>query len=77
MIDNNLVENAIRPTRLSAKNYLFFGSAEANSLDIHPTRTEEAVATPFRHKPCGPSPVACRITKSTNSLHWKNPFHML
>ena len=28
-IDNNLVENAIRPTRLGAKNYLFFGSAEA------------------------------------------------
>ena len=28
-IDNNLVENAIRPTKLGAKNYLFFGSAEA------------------------------------------------
>jgi hypothetical protein len=28
-IDNNLVENAIRPTKLGSKNYLFFGSAEA------------------------------------------------
>lgn len=28
-IDNNLVENAIRPTKLGAKNYLFFGGAEA------------------------------------------------
>ena len=28
-IDNNLVENAVRPTKLGAKNYLFFGSAQA------------------------------------------------
>jgi transposase len=28
-IDNNLVENAIRPTKLGAKNWLFFGSAGA------------------------------------------------
>ena len=28
-IDNNLVENAIRPTKLGLKNYLFFGSAKA------------------------------------------------
>jgi len=28
-IDNNLVENAIRPTKLGAKNYMFFGGAEA------------------------------------------------
>jgi transposase len=28
-IDNNLVENAIRPTKLGMKNWLFFGSAEA------------------------------------------------
>jgi len=28
-IDNNLVENTIRPTKLGAKNYLFFGSDEA------------------------------------------------
>lgn len=28
-IDNNLVENAVRPTKLGMKNYLFFGSAEA------------------------------------------------
>jgi transposase len=28
-IDNNLVENTIRPTKLGAKNYMFFGSAEA------------------------------------------------
>lgn len=36
-IDNNLVENAIRPTKLGAKNYLFFGSAEAgvNSATIY------------------------------------------
>ena len=28
-IDNNLVENTIRPTKLGVKNYMFFGSAEA------------------------------------------------
>jgi len=28
-IDSNLVENAIRPTKLGMKNYLFFGSADA------------------------------------------------
>ena len=32
-IDNNLVENAIRPTKLGAKNYMFFGSAEAGELN--------------------------------------------
>jgi hypothetical protein len=28
-IDNNLVENAIRPTKLGAKNWLFLGNAES------------------------------------------------
>jgi hypothetical protein len=28
-IDNNMVENAIRPAKLGVKNYMFFGSAEA------------------------------------------------
>lgn len=28
-IDNNLVENAIRPTAVGKKNWLFFGSAQA------------------------------------------------
>jgi hypothetical protein len=28
-IDNNLVENAIRPTKLGAKNWLFFGSEDS------------------------------------------------
>src|SRR5580765_4192791 len=28
-IDNNLVENAIRPTALGKKNWLFFGEADA------------------------------------------------
>jgi len=28
-IDNNLIENAIRPAKLGLKNYLFFGSAKA------------------------------------------------
>lgn len=32
-IDNNGVENAIRPTKLGAKNYLFFGSAEAGKYN--------------------------------------------
>ena len=30
-IDNNLVENAIRPAKLGAKNWLFFGSDEAGT----------------------------------------------
>lgn len=36
-IDNNLVENAIRPTALGKKNWLFFGSEEAGerSADIY------------------------------------------
>ena len=36
-IDNNLVENAIRPTAVGKKNWLFFGSAEAgqNSAIIY------------------------------------------
>ena len=31
-IDNNLVENAVRPTKLGMKNWLFFGSKEAGHL---------------------------------------------
>ena len=31
-IDNNLVENAIRPTALGKKNWLFFGDADAGRL---------------------------------------------
>jgi len=31
-IDNNLVENAVRPTKLGAKNHLFFGSARGGEL---------------------------------------------
>ena len=30
-IDNNLIENSIRPTKLGLKNYLFIGSADAGS----------------------------------------------
>jgi transposase len=30
-IDNNLVENAIRPTALGKKNWLFFGDAQAGN----------------------------------------------
>jgi transposase len=31
-IDNNLVENAIRPTALGKKNWLFIGDADAGEL---------------------------------------------
>lgn len=31
-IDNNLVENAVRPTKLGAKNHLFFGSKRGGEL---------------------------------------------
>lgn len=31
-IDNNLAENAVRPTKLGMKNWLFFGSAEAGHM---------------------------------------------
>ncbi|MEN8256068.1 MAG: transposase [Verrucomicrobiota bacterium] len=36
-IDNNLVENAIRPTAIGKKNFLFFGSPDAGqtSTVIH------------------------------------------
>ena len=40
-IDNNLVENAIRPTAIGKKNWLFFGSADAgHSSAIHYTLLE-------------------------------------
>lgn len=66
-IDNNLVENAIRPTKLGMKNYLFFGSAEAgvhNALlytliencklqDLDPERYLEEV---IRKLPAEPTP---------------------
>ncbi|MEE9368116.1 MAG: transposase [Pontiella sp.] len=40
-IDNNLVENAIRPTAIGKKNWLFFGSAEAGRTSaIHYTLLE-------------------------------------
>jgi len=32
-IDNNLCENAVRPTKLGEKNHLFFGSAEAGTAN--------------------------------------------
>ncbi len=61
-IDNNLVENAIRPTALGKKNWLFFGSAEAgqtsaiiysllgscNALGIH---TEHYLRETFEQLP--------------------------
>ena len=31
-IDNNLVENAVRPTKIGAKNHLFFGSKRGGEL---------------------------------------------
>ena len=40
-IDNNLVENAIRPTAIGKKNWLFFGSADAgHTSTIHYTLLE-------------------------------------
>jgi transposase len=40
-IDNNLVENAIRPTAIGKKNWLFFGSADAGQTSaIHYTLLE-------------------------------------
>jgi len=40
-IDNNLVENAIRPTAIGKKNWLFFGSADAGKTSaIHYTLLE-------------------------------------
>ena len=35
-IDNNLVENAIRPTALGKKNWLFIGEAAAASTPARP-----------------------------------------
>ena len=32
-IDNNLIENGIRPTKLGAKNWLFMGSADAGQIN--------------------------------------------
>jgi len=33
-IDNNLVENAIRPTAIGKKNFLFFGSPESGQTSV-------------------------------------------
>ena len=38
-IDNNLVENAIRPTALGKKNWLFFGDAMASIFFISEVST--------------------------------------
>ena len=35
-IDNNQVENAIRPTALGKKNWLFIGDAQAGERSAHP-----------------------------------------
>ncbi len=35
-IDQNLVENAIRPTALGKKNWLFIGEAEGGGTQRHP-----------------------------------------
>ena len=35
-LDNNLVENAIRPTAVGKKNWLFLGDAEARPTQRHP-----------------------------------------
>ena len=44
-IDTNLVENAIRPTALGRKNWLFFGDAECRRTQHDPsTRSSKAVA---------------------------------
>ena len=43
-IDNNLVENAIRPTALGKKNWLFFGDAEAGTAALYSTPSSNAAA---------------------------------
>lgn len=66
-IDNNLVENAIRPTKLGAKNYLFFGSAEAGkhnavlytlieNCKAHDLDPELYLAEVIRRLPADPTP---------------------
>ena len=41
-IDNNLVENAIRPTALGKKNWLFFGDADAGERSRSSTQSSKA-----------------------------------
>ena len=66
-IDNNLVENAIRPAKLGLKNYLFIGSAEAGSTSAliytlianckaHGLDPEVYLAEVIKRLPANPTP---------------------
>jgi hypothetical protein len=59
-IDNNLVENAIRPTKLGAKNYLFFGSAEAG---VHNALLYTLIANSKAHG-LDPAQLSCRSNQA-------------
>ena len=48
-IDNNLVENCIRPTALGKKNWLFFGDADAGQRQRHPLHHDRELPLP-RHR---------------------------
>jgi transposase len=82
-IDNNLVENAIRPTALGKKNWLFFGSAEAGQRSavmytlIENCRLHEV--EPYTYL----KDVLERLPRCTNQdvdqltpLHWKQARHV-
>jgi len=46
-IDNNLVENAIRPTAIGKKSFLFFGSPNPSFSNAHLKRPENNYFRPF------------------------------
>jgi transposase len=48
-IDNNLVENSIRPTALGKKNWLFFGRCQCRPAQCHPLHHYRKLPLP-RHR---------------------------
>jgi hypothetical protein len=52
-IDNNLVENAIRPTALGKKNWLFMGDADAGERGAIIYTVIESCRRDFRDLPVG------------------------
>jgi hypothetical protein len=75
-IDNNLVENAIRPTAVGKKNWLFFGDAEAGKSSAALPVVVENIAIQRRSKVSGvtqnrPLKVEIRGFKTSHFLEGK------
>ena len=77
-LDTNLVENAIRPTKLGAKNYLFFGSVRSRREQraaLHPHRELQAPAARSGNLPCRGDQTPSRTSRSRTSRRTHTASH--